>query len=231
MILPVYAGLERIPDSLLEASADLGGRAWMTFRRVILPLAFPAVVAGSIFTFSLTLGDYIAPGPGLDDDLHRQRDLLQLRRPATCRWRRRCRSSRSRSSSCTCSSRAGSARSRRSDDDRTAGPDRRCGSRRRLILAFIYVPIALIFIYSFNAGRTPAWPPVGFTLHWWAAALENTGPAAGVPDLASRSPSAPRSSRSSSGRWPSLARRALPLLRARDRSRSSSSCRSRCRAS
>jgi putative spermidine/putrescine transport system permease protein len=62
MILPVYAGLERIPNSLLEASADLGARSLNTFVRVILPLAFPAVVAGSIFTFSLTLGDYIAPG-------------------------------------------------------------------------------------------------------------------------------------------------------------------------
>jgi putative spermidine/putrescine transport system permease protein len=61
MILPLYAGLERIPDSLLEASSDLGGKAGRTFRRVILPLAFPALVAGSIFTFSLTLGDYIAP--------------------------------------------------------------------------------------------------------------------------------------------------------------------------
>jgi putative spermidine/putrescine transport system permease protein len=61
MILPVYAGLERIPSSLLEASADLGGRSVRTFLRVTLPLAFPAVVAGSIFTFSLTLGDYIAP--------------------------------------------------------------------------------------------------------------------------------------------------------------------------
>jgi putative spermidine/putrescine transport system permease protein len=61
MILPVYAGLDRIPDSMLEASADLGGHAWVTFRRVILPLVFPAVIAGSIFTFSLTLGDYIAP--------------------------------------------------------------------------------------------------------------------------------------------------------------------------
>ncbi len=61
MILPVYAGLERIPDSLLEASADLGGRSWVTFRRVVLPLVLPALVAGSIFTFSLTLGDYIAP--------------------------------------------------------------------------------------------------------------------------------------------------------------------------
>jgi putative spermidine/putrescine transport system permease protein len=61
MILPVYAGLERIPSSLLEASGDLGAKAGRTFREVILPLAFPAVVAGSIFTFSLTLGDYITP--------------------------------------------------------------------------------------------------------------------------------------------------------------------------
>lgn len=61
MILPIYAGLERIPSSLLEASADLGGRAGTTFRRVILPLVFPSLVAGSIFTFSLTLGDYITP--------------------------------------------------------------------------------------------------------------------------------------------------------------------------
>jgi putative spermidine/putrescine transport system permease protein len=62
MILPLFAGLERIPSSLLEASADLGGRGYITFRRVIFPLVVPALVAGSIFTFSLTLGDYIAPG-------------------------------------------------------------------------------------------------------------------------------------------------------------------------
>ena len=61
MILPIYAGLERIPDSLLSASEDLGANPLRTFRRVILPLAFPAVVAGSIFTFSLTFGDYITP--------------------------------------------------------------------------------------------------------------------------------------------------------------------------
>jgi putative spermidine/putrescine transport system permease protein len=61
MILPVYLGLERIPDSLLEASADLGAKGGRTFRTVVLPIAFPAVVAGSIFTFSLTLGDYITP--------------------------------------------------------------------------------------------------------------------------------------------------------------------------
>jgi putative spermidine/putrescine transport system permease protein len=62
MIIPIYAGLERIPRSLLEASSDLGGKTGQTFRRVILPLALPAVIAGSIFTFSLTLGDYITPG-------------------------------------------------------------------------------------------------------------------------------------------------------------------------
>ena len=61
MILPIFAGLERIPNSLISASEDLGAHPFTTFRRVILPLAFPAVVAGSIFTFSLTLGDYIAP--------------------------------------------------------------------------------------------------------------------------------------------------------------------------
>jgi len=61
MILPVYAGLERIPGSYLEASSDLGAKAGTTFRRVVLPLVFPSLVAGSIFTFSLSLGDYITP--------------------------------------------------------------------------------------------------------------------------------------------------------------------------
>lgn len=59
--LPIYAALERVPSSYLEASSDLGARGLTTFRRVIWPLAFPGVVAGSIFAFSLTLGDYITP--------------------------------------------------------------------------------------------------------------------------------------------------------------------------
>ncbi|TAK10742.1 MAG: ABC transporter permease [Anaerolineae bacterium] len=61
MILPIATALERVPKSLIEASGDLGGRPGVTFRRIILPLAFPGVVAGSIFTFSLTLGDFIVP--------------------------------------------------------------------------------------------------------------------------------------------------------------------------
>ncbi len=61
MIIPTYAALERVPDSLLEAAADLGARRWRSTLDVLLPLALPGVVAGSIFTFSLTLGDYITP--------------------------------------------------------------------------------------------------------------------------------------------------------------------------
>jgi putative spermidine/putrescine transport system permease protein len=60
MVLPIFAGLERLPNSLLEASGDLGARPWRTLRTVVFPLAFPALVAGSIFTFSLSLGDYVA---------------------------------------------------------------------------------------------------------------------------------------------------------------------------
>ena len=61
MIIPVQTALERVPGSLLEASGDLGAKPFQTFRNIILPLAFPGVVAGSIFTFSLTLGDFIIP--------------------------------------------------------------------------------------------------------------------------------------------------------------------------
>ena len=61
MIIPVYAALERVPPSQIEASQDLGARTWRTTRSVLLPLALPGIVAGSIFTFSLTLGDYITP--------------------------------------------------------------------------------------------------------------------------------------------------------------------------
>lgn len=60
MVLPVYAGLDRLPNTLLEASSDLGAKTGRTFRSVILPMLVPSLLAGSIFTFSLTLGDYIA---------------------------------------------------------------------------------------------------------------------------------------------------------------------------
>ena len=59
MILPIYAGLERLPNNLLDASSDLGAKNFHTFRAVVLPLIFPSIIAGSMFTFSLSLGDYI----------------------------------------------------------------------------------------------------------------------------------------------------------------------------
>ena len=61
MILPIWAAIERVPDSYIEASADLGARAWRTFRTVLFPLILPGIAAGSIFTFALTLGDFITP--------------------------------------------------------------------------------------------------------------------------------------------------------------------------
>ena len=62
MILPIQAALERVPRNLIQASSDLGARPAQTFWRIVLPLAIPGIAAGSIFTFSLTLGDYIIPG-------------------------------------------------------------------------------------------------------------------------------------------------------------------------
>ena len=60
-LLPIYGALERVPESFLEASSDLGAKGWLTFRRVVFPMIVPGIVAGSIFSFSLTLGDYITP--------------------------------------------------------------------------------------------------------------------------------------------------------------------------
>ena len=60
-MLPIYGALERVPNSYLEASGDLGAKGWLTFRRVVFPMIVPGIVAGSIFSFSLTLGDYIVP--------------------------------------------------------------------------------------------------------------------------------------------------------------------------
>ena len=61
-VLPIYAALERVPESLLEASGDLGARGAFTFRKVLFPLVFPGIVAASLFAFSLSMGDYITAG-------------------------------------------------------------------------------------------------------------------------------------------------------------------------
>jgi putative spermidine/putrescine transport system permease protein len=61
MVLPVYAAIDRIPPSLFEASSDLGARGWRTMRSIVWPMASPGIMAGSIFVFSLTMGDFITP--------------------------------------------------------------------------------------------------------------------------------------------------------------------------
>ena len=180
MILPIYAGLERIPSSLLEASADLGGRGWVTFRRVILPLSIPAVAAGSIFTFSLTLGDYIVPGLVSTTQFIGNVIYINVAQDLPL----------------------AAAYSLVPLGDHAALPVRRPASRRLrgalmptglgrialrvatgLVLAFIYVPLLLVVIYAFNASGTSAWPPSGFTLEWVRLARREHGPPAGLPDV------------------------------------------------
>ena len=163
MILPIYAGLERDPSSLLEASADLGGARGTTFRRVVLPLVFPAVVAGSIFTFSLTLGDYIIPDLVSDakfigNVIYDNSALgncpvaaaysmvpivimlvVPARRPAAGRVRVPVRAARD-----------GRVRLESAFGLRVA-----TGS----CSAFLYIPLLVLAINAFNASCSQAWPP------------------------------------------------------------------------
>ena len=156
----------------------------MTFRRVILPLALPAVVAGSIFTFSLTLGDYIAPDARLEHAVHRQRRLRQRRhreQPAA----------------------RGGVRDGAGPDHDRLPPDRAPAGRVRvalmhlsdgmrwvlrvgtaITLAFIYIPLIVIAIYAFNESRSQAWPIDGFTLEWFEQGVRQPGRARRALDLA-----------------------------------------------
>ena len=206
MILPIYAGLERIPSSFLEASADLGGRSLTTFARVILPLAFPAIVAGSIFTFCLTLGDYIAPGLITSEQfigtviysirgeaLPDGRGVLV--RPA--RRRRRV------------PARRAPARSVREPlmvESRLTRILLRLGAFATL--AFIYLPLVIIGLYAFNKNVTQAWPIEKYTTRWFSVAFNDPDGARRAQELASRGARRDRRSRSFSARsprWPSRA--------------------------
>ena len=171
MIIPVYAALERIPDSLIEASQDLGARTWRTtLRTVVLPLALPGIVAGSIFTFSLTLGDFITPlliggtnsnliGNVIYDNIGIANNLPFA-----------------------------AALAHRADRDHDALPARRAGARRvrgdvtwrppaRVVLgsgssgaAFLFIPIVPIVIFASTARTSQSWPIPDFTTHWFCVA-------------------------------------------------------------
>ena len=228
MILPIYAGLERIPNSLISASEDLGARPFTTFRRVILPLAFPAVVAGSIFTFSLTLGDYITPRLVSNDQFIGNVDLLlDHQRPAV---------------------RGGAGAGADRGHDRL--PRRRPEARRlraRLMrlsrrarallrvavglgLAFIYIPLIVIGIYAFNSSKILKWPPPGLTLDWFSKAFESESRPRSAADLGRGGRRRDRDRDRCSAPWPRSPSPATASSAAR-RSPSWSSCRSPCRGS
>ena len=176
MILPIYAGLERIPSSLLEASADLGGKSGTTFRRVVLPLVFPALVAGSIFTFSLTLGDYITPDLVSDakfigNVIYDNSSLGNLPLAAAYSMIPIV------VMTVYLLDRAPPRRVRVPVSGRGMTEPRLTRIVLRiataLVLAFLYLPLVILAIYAFNPSRLQVWPPTGFTLHWFGEAASN----------------------------------------------------------
>jgi len=169
MILPVWAAIERVPNSLLEASADMGASAFTTVRRVLLPLILPGLAAGSIFTFSLTLGDFITPtlvgGAGSDfigNVVYRSVGVSQrraLRRGVRGRARRR----------------HGHLPPAR------AAPRRLRGAVTRRLLAawtvaialFLAAPILLIGLYAFNPSNVQGWPIGAWSTKWFSSTFSN----------------------------------------------------------
>ena len=206
MILPIYAGLERLPDSLLEASSDLGAPAGRTFRSVVLPLLLPAIVAGSIFTFSLCLGDYIAVkivggktqlfGNVVYDNVGTANNL-----PFAAARRHLPRRDHGRLPG-------------RGPPYRRPGEPVRCPvilSRRARILLRLAVGVgprrsstcrcSWSWSTRFNTSRTFAWPPPGFTLEWWGRTAVSEGVPRGAVDQRQGRPRAPPRSRWCSARW------------------------------
>ena len=175
MILPIWSAIERVPDSYIEASADLGARGWRTFRSVLLPLILPGIAAGSIFTFALTLGR-------LHHAHARRRSGLRLYRERRLP---------------ECGGRQQRAICRRIRDGAARGhghlpPDRATpGSVRSavigtgrwsrvafaawavLIMLFLFVPIALIILYAFNPSNVQSWPLEGLSTKWFSSTWHN----------------------------------------------------------
>ena len=228
MVLPVYAALERVPYSYVEASADLGGRGLTTLRRVILPLAVPGLAAGSIFTFSLTLGDYIAPslvgGPG--SSLIGNGRLREPRAREQRAVRGRVRDGPARDH----------GRLPRADEaprgvreplmETRAHPHRALGLGGAR-LPFLWIPLAIMGVYAFNSSNIQSWPIPGFTTKWFSEAWNDEEVRDGALAVAAGRRCSRPPSRSCSARSRRSGSRARGSSAA-TRSRSSSSCRSRC---
>ena len=171
MILPVQAALERLPPSLLQASADLGARPRQTFRYVVLPLAIPGIAAGSIFTFSLTLGDFIVPQlvgpPGyfIGNMVYSQQGAIGNMPMAAAFTRCRlflshCTGVRETSGSVRC----------------TLIAHRFSSNWRPGAALFSYIfPILIIAAYAFNTEDAAfSFPPQGLTLRWFSVAAQRS---------------------------------------------------------
>ena len=171
MIIPVYAALERVPGSLLEAAAGPRRPDWRAIREVVLPLALPGIVAGSIFTFSLTLGDYITPissaAPARASSATSSTPTSAS--PTTCRSPRPWRWCRSRSWPSTCSGARASARSRRC----RGGSAGRTGRAARLGRAGPALPVhtdPADRALCVRPSKIESWPIPGLTTQWFAVA-------------------------------------------------------------
>ena len=175
MVIPVFAAFERVPDSLIDASSDLGASDCSTLRMVVAPLVFPGIAAGSIFTFSLSLGDYIAVTivggktqllgniiygqlvTANNQPLAAALSIIPLAAIVAVP--------------------AGDAPHRRAGERLmlSTGARRAVRAWTVLVLVFLYVPLLLVVLNAFNTSRTFAFPPTGFTLQWWVAAWHSEG--------------------------------------------------------
>ena len=231
MILPIWAAIERIPDSYLEASADLGAHGFTTLRRVLLPLALPGIVAGSIFTFSLTLGDFITPtlvgGAGSDfigNVVYRSVGIAN-NVPFAAAY------------ATVPLDRHGRLPVVRAADGgvRGAVTERRStrialGVFTALVMLFLFFPLILIVVYAFNSSNVQSWPIPGLSTKWFTDRVPRRRHARRA--LAVGQGRAARTAIALRARVAGRVRgaRASASSGAR-RSRSCSSCRSRCRGS
>ena len=175
MVMPVFAAFERVPDSLIDASSDLGASDLATLRMVVAPLVFPGIAAGSIFTFSLSLGDYIAVTivggktqmlgniiygqlvTANNQPLAAALSIIPLVAIIALP--------------------AGDAAHGRTGERLMLSTSARRAVRAWtvLVMVFLYAPLLLVVINAFNSSRTFAFPPTGFTLQWWGDAAEQRG--------------------------------------------------------
>ncbi len=230
MVIPVFAAFERVPDSLIDASSDLGASDSATLRMVVAPLVFPGIAAGSIFTFSLSLGDYIAVTivggktqmlgniiygqlvTANNQPLAAALSIIPLVAIIAVP--------------------AGDAPHRRAGERLmlSTGARRAVRAWTVLVLVFLYAPLLLVVINAFNASRTFAFPPSGFTLAVVGRRVRTARACGSRWPIRWWSASARRPSRWCSARWP-RSRCSATSSSAATSSVSLWCCRSRCRAS